>query len=107
MEVTMRHVDFTKSSVNCSDCHDNPHSDQFGERMDDCAECHNSNKWKPSIFDHEKTGFPLRGGHENVACSACHALKKQVNGKLVLFYKPTPTACADCHGSNLPQKKGG
>lgn len=106
LEVTMRHVDFTTTSVNCSDCHENPHSDQFGERMNDCGGCHNSNKWKPSLFDHEKTGFPLKGGHENVACSACHVVKKPVNGILVLIYKPTPKACVDCHGSNIPPKKG-
>lgn len=103
MEVTMDHVDFTVAATKCSECHENPHADQFGERASDCAGCHNSNKWKPSLFDHDKTNFPLKGGHEDVACSACHALKKPVNGTLVLFYKPTPTACADCHGTNVPK----
>ena len=26
-----------------------------------------------------------------------------VDEKLVLFYKPTPKACADCHGVNIPK----
>ncbi len=103
MELDMRHVDFTKTPVNCGDCHQNPHADQFGARANDCAGCHNSNKWKPSLFDHDKTGFPLKGGHEDVACSACHTLKKPVNGSLVLFYKPTPKACEACHGTAIPK----
>jgi hypothetical protein len=103
MEVTLEHVDFTAASTKCGECHENPHADQFGERASDCAGCHNSNKWRPSLFDHDKTIFPLKGGHEDVACSACHTLKKPVNGTLVLFYKPTPTACADCHGTNVPK----
>ena len=56
-----------------------------------------------SMFDHDKTVFPLKGGHENVACSACHTVKRPVNGVSVLFYKPTPTACSDCHGSEIPK----
>ncbi len=103
MELTMAHVQFAKTPVNCGDCHQNPHADQFGARADNCAGCHNSNKWRPSLFDHNKTDFPLKGGHEEVACSACHTLKKPIAGSLVLFYKPTPTACVDCHGAEIPK----
>lgn len=103
MERTMLHVDFTKASTRCSECHENPHADQFGVKAEDCAACHNTNKWKPSLFDHEKTIFSLKGGHQDVACKACHTLKRPVNGNMVLFYKPTPTACADCHGSTIPK----
>lgn len=105
MELNMMHVEFKSAPTGCSGCHENPHADQFGARAGDCAACHNSNKWKPSLFDHEKTAFSLTGGHQNVACSACHALRKEVNGIAVLFYKPTPTACDACHGSNVPGPK--
>ena len=105
MEPNMRHVDFTKTPMNCGDCHANPHGDQFGARGNDCAGCHDSHKWRPSLFDHDKTAFPLKGGHENVACSACHTLKKPMNGNLILFYKPTPKACEDCHGTNIPKPR--
>jgi hypothetical protein len=105
MELTMVHVQFSSVPTGCSDCHENPHADQFGARAGDCAACHNSNKWKPSLFDHEKTTFSLKGGHQDVACSACHTLKRPIDGNLVLFYKPTPTACEACHGGNVPQKK--
>jgi hypothetical protein len=106
MELTLRHVQFAKTPVNCDDCHQNPHAGQFGARASDCASCHNTIKWQPSLFDHDKTAFPLKGGHENVACSACHTLKKFVNGAPVLFYKPTPTACDACHGSAVPKMTG-
>jgi mono/diheme cytochrome c family protein len=29
-------------------------------------------------------------------------LKRVVGGQYVLFYKPTPANCADCHGSDGP-----
>ena len=39
--------------------------------------CHNSTKWKPALFDHDKrTAFPLRGLHQNVRCAECHKLTK-------------------------------
>jgi len=105
MELTLMHVQFTSAPTKCAECHENPHGDQFGARMNDCAGCHNSNKWRPSLFDHSKTVFPLSGGHEDVACSKCHTLKKQFNGIDVLYYKPTPTACSDCHGTNVPKAR--
>lgn len=105
MELTMLHVQFASVPTTCGECHENPHAEQFGVRGNDCASCHQSNKWKPSLFDHEKTEFSLKGGHQDVACSACHTLKKPVDGNLVLFYKPTPKACEACHGTNVPKDK--
>ena len=103
MELNLLHVQLTNAPKSCAECHENPHSRQFGARANECAGCHNSNKWRPSLFDHDKTIFPLKGGHENVACSACHTTKRPVDGNLVLFYKPTPTACVNCHGSEIPK----
>ena len=100
----MVHVDFANASTRCSECHENPHADQFGARGTDCASCHNSNKWKPSLFDHEKTAFSLKGAHENVACVDCHTTKREIEGTAVLFYKPTPTACAACHAGDVADK---
>jgi len=105
LELTMAHVNFGKTPAKCGDCHENPHADQFRERAERCESCHNTNKWRPSLFDHEKTGFPLKGGHENVACSACHTLKKPSNGIDVLFYQPTPKACEACHRGNIPKAR--
>src|SRR5580704_6878981 len=42
-----------------------------------CQNCHTSVGWKPiravPEFDHDKTKYPLRGLHEGVACTQCHA----------------------------------
>lgn len=105
LELTMAHVNFAKTPEKCGDCHENPHGDQFGERAQQCESCHSTNKWRPSLFNHERTGFPLKGGHENVACSACHTLRKPSKGIEVLYYKPTPTACEMCHGGNIPKAR--
>lgn len=105
MELTMIHVQFKTAPKACNECHENPHADQFGARANDCASCHNNIKWKPSLFDHEKTAFSLKGGHQDVACGACHTLKRTVDEKLVLFYKPCPTKCEACHGSTVPREK--
>jgi hypothetical protein len=101
----MRQVTFAEAQQNCVNCHENPHAEQFGERARKCESCHNSAKWRPSLFDHEETGFALKGGHEDVACSACHTLRRQVEGNEVLFYKPTPKNCDACHGASIPKPK--
>jgi hypothetical protein len=103
MERTLLHVNFTQAPKLCNECHENPHGDQFGVKANDCSSCHNSNEWKPSLFDHEKAGFSLKGGHQNVACAACHTNKRIVAGVPILFYKPTTKACEACHGTTVPQ----
>jgi len=66
-------------STNCDDCHDAAASD-----------------WRPTrfngrAFDHDVTGFPLRGRHTALDCqNACHK-----NG-----YNQTATDCIDCHRSD-------
>jgi len=96
----MMNVDFKAAPAKCEDCHEDIHGRQFSRNgITSCVECHNSAKWKPSIFDHEKrTAFSLQGAHMNVRCEACHKLTRVVEAKQVLFYKPTPKDCAACHG---------
>jgi hypothetical protein len=61
-----------------SGCHanDNKHGSRFeafGKPLPKCATCHPSTSWKPSQFNHEsKTGWKLRGRHEEVSCRSCH-----------------------------------
>jgi hypothetical protein len=33
-----------------------------------------------------------------VACDKCHSQVKLLNGNPVIFYKPTPIKCVECHG---------
>lgn len=100
LETSMRNVNFNAAPSRCEDCHADIHGGQFAAegKQPTCAECHNTAKWKPSLFDHDKrTTFALKGGHEGVRCAACHANVRVVQGREVLFYKPTPRQCAACH----------
>ena len=103
LETTLEHVNFGAAPVQCSACHNDLHAGQFASRRDvtDCSGCHNVNRWKPAAFDHDtRTPFSLQGAHQNVPCAGCHMLKRVVRGQNVLFYKPTPAHCADCHGND-------
>ena len=66
-----------------------------------CEKCHTSSAWKPirakPDFDHNKTGYPLRGLHLDVACEECHV--KPV-------FKNVARNCQDCH-ADLHRRKNG
>jgi hypothetical protein len=72
----------------CKDCHADPHGAKSDQR--DCNACHNATTWSgiagDKTFDHDRTGFPLRGAHVQPACDACHAPGRA-----------TVTACEGCH----------
>lgn len=58
----------------------------------DCSACHTTAGWQLSAaagasgFDHDRTGFPLRGAHVQTSCSGCH-----VGGRA------PATTCEGCH----------
>jgi hypothetical protein len=101
-------IQFKGTPARCEQCHLDTHGGQFMARAErvPCAECHTSQRWVPSTFDHDKrTKFPLQGGHEGVTCDRCHQVLRIVAGKQILFYKPTPLQCAACHGvDTIPRK---
>jgi len=101
LEMKLTNVNFGAAPTRCEGCHQDIHGNQFARgATTGCVECHTSAKWKPSLFDHDKrTDFPLEGAHRNVRCGACHKLTREVAGKPVLFYKPTPKECSGCHGN--------
>ncbi len=57
-----------------------------------CENCHTFTSWRPirSIpeFNHDKTRYPLRGMHTNVACQQCHTS---------LVFSNVGMRCKDCH----------
>ncbi len=57
-----------------------------------CQNCHSYTSWKPirsnPEFNHDQTGYPLRGMHAKVACTQCHSN---------LVFKKVGTQCSDCH----------
>jgi hypothetical protein len=66
-----------------------------------CEKCHTASAWKPirakPDFDHNKTGYPLRGLHLGVACEECHVKPVFAN---------VGSNCQDCH-ADLHRRKNG
>jgi hypothetical protein len=96
-------VVFQGAPLACAGCHEDVHAGQFAAMSDSrgCETCHDNLKWKPGKFDHQRTGFPLDGAHDRVPCKDCHSTRKDVSGRMVVFYKPTPKDCVSCHGPKL------
>ena len=74
----------------CGACHfhDDAHGGKLGR---DCGTCHGSDSWWRARFDHDETGFALRGAHASLACAQCH---------LANHYKGTPRDCVSCHATD-------
>ncbi len=73
----------------CGACHA-PDDVHHGERGTKCGDCHTTQGWKTSKFDHKKeTGFALEGIHEHIACNDCHR-SGNLKDKL-------PQDCFGCH----------
>lgn len=57
-----------------------------------CDKCHQPNSWMPirksPEFEHNKTGFPLRGMHADVPCESCHINR---------VFSKIGHNCQDCH----------
>jgi hypothetical protein len=102
------HVDFKAAPARCEACHADVHGLQFAKAgVTACAGCHDTARWTPSLFDHDKrTAFTLQGAHRNLSCEGCHKLTRMIDGKAVLFYKPTPKACVACHAPGVLGKSG-
>lgn len=99
---SLRNVDYRAAPKQCSGCHADHHAGQFAARKEvsDCSSCHDSARWKPSQFDHDRrTPFPLEGAHRLVPCAGCHKQTRTLDGRTVVFYKPTPRECKACHGA--------
>ena len=70
-----------------------------------CKNCHTEHKGRDadvvgldrSTFDHDRTNFPLRGGHVGRDCGACHAQGKP--------FREASVECVACHGDAQPHMK--
>jgi hypothetical protein len=102
----VRAVRYRPLPTRCEGCHADPHRGAFRELADEalaalgpapaayapgltrCVACHQPTGWTDVSFFHDRTGFPLRGRHEEAPCRSCH-----LDG----FERPLPTACGSCH----------
>lgn len=86
---------FTGLPKTCTSCHTDNHNRQFEKNgITDCNECHGTENWQASKFNHNNTAFKLDGKHENVACAKCH---KQEQGQKFIQYKIKDFKCETCH----------
>lgn len=83
---------------NCIDCHDDVHAGNLGTN---CKQCHHEDSFeshrKMKRFNHDRTGFPLRGEHKKVDCRECHNMDVSPRQ---LFQENIGIAvddCASCH----------
>ncbi|HLK36254.1 MAG TPA: cytochrome c3 family protein, partial [Polyangiaceae bacterium] len=82
----------------CSDCHANPHGDQFAKEMAQggCAHCHDPRGWDLPKFDHST--WPLTGAHATAQCDSCHHPtpedRKAGHGA---SYRGVARNCSGCH----------
>lgn len=87
---------FIKLSVSCSSCHTDKHYKQFDKNgITNCNNCHETENWKASKFDHNNTAFKLNGKHEKVACAKCHKLKVENENKFIKY--KISVKCESCH----------
>ena len=76
----------------CVTCHEDVHRGRLGAA---CGNCHGTTDFKTinrGKFDHDRTRYPLRGRHREVACEKCHDFSA---GKVVR--NPPFANCTDCH----------
>ena len=88
---------FSGLSKNCSGCHEDKHYKQFDKSdITNCTDCHDTDSWKASRFNHNNTSFKLDGKHINVPCAKCH--KPQQEGSyFYVKYKLKVFTCESCH----------
>ncbi|MGD8606395.1 MAG: cytochrome c3 family protein [Myxococcales bacterium] len=76
----------------------------------DCANCHTPAGWnmaggkKGEGFDHSRTGFPLTGRHQPVACNGCHRGERRVKRECNSCHEDPhqsrlSSRCDSCHSS--------
>lgn len=72
----------------CESCHTSPHKGQLGGQ---CQDCHAPDRWSLARFDHDLSGWPLRGAHQVTPCASCHTNQRWIG---------LTTACWDCHAGD-------
>jgi len=102
-------VTFRTAHDRCEACHETPHGAQFAARRGGgaCDACHDLDAFAPaSRFDHTSSVWPLPGRHTEVACAKCHPRGTDVDGAERTMFRPTPTACRDCHAAGRAGEGG-
>jgi hypothetical protein len=78
----------------CASCHTDPHVGQMGAMS--CRSCHAPDRWTVVRFNHDRTGWTLRGRHFTIACTNCHYNQR---------WAGLPTTCFDCHAGEAARAR--
>jgi hypothetical protein len=86
----------------CLDCHKDAHDGQFAGKPYEnrCEQCHTVADFHRSIFSvakHQKTSFPLTGGHVAVPCAECHKVGAAGRLDKILAFRFSDSRCTACH----------
>lgn len=86
----------------CTDCHKDAHDGQFAGKPYEnrCEQCHTVADFHRSVFSiakHQKTTFPLTGGHVAVPCAECHKLGATGRQDKILPFRFSDRTCTACH----------
>lgn len=68
-------------TAQCLTCHTDHHKKNLSVKFQNgkCSTCHNQDKWAITNFNHQVTGYPLKGKHFETQCSDCHTQKAKQN----------------------------
>lgn len=88
---------FAGLSKDCAACHNNPHVGQFEVNgRTNCTQCHTTESWHKTKYDHNTSRFKLDGAHATVKCDACHKRVTDEKGTYIQ-YKFKSIECSTCH----------
>ncbi len=91
--------EFRNVGLQCFDCHENIHKNHITEKYypnGNCKVCHNVETWKKVSFEHEKTGFELKGKHAEASCRNCHFDESNPQ-EIQQNFKNVSAICVQCH----------
>ena len=93
---TIERVRYVDMPTTCSGCHADVHVGQFAK--DSCTNCHTTEDWRKTTFDHQKNSeYALVGKHRDAKCEACHRVETAPDGTLFRRFKPVDKDCRTCH----------
>lgn len=84
--------------ANCNSCHGDVHQGNLGTN---CKQCHTEEGFSLLAglrnFNHNTTGFPLKGRHRSVDCTECHKMGAAPSRLFQDNIGISTNACATCH----------
>lgn len=93
--------------TDCKSCHTDPHNNQIKGA---CTQCHTETSFSTFIgkgrFNHNSTGFKLKGQHKKINCFTCH---NQTNNSISVFQDNiniSQNSCIECHTDTHEGKYG-